>query len=66
MWALGVIFYKLNMSLQHPFKTDNHYQLAESIKTDEPAPLSSTISPFIREIIGKLLEKDPNSRPSAE
>ena len=32
----------------------------------EPAPLPSTVSPFIKEIIAKLLEKNPKTRPNAK
>jgi hypothetical protein len=35
------------------------------IRETEPASLPSTISPFIKEIIAKLLNKDPEMRPDA-
>jgi hypothetical protein len=31
----------------------------------EPAPLPSTVSPFIKEIITNLLNKNPGARPAA-
>jgi hypothetical protein len=35
------------------------------ISESEPAPLHSTVSPFIKEMIAKLLEKNPETRPDA-
>jgi hypothetical protein len=35
------------------------------ISESEPAPLPSTVSPFIKEIIAKLLDKNPENRPDA-
>ena len=32
----------------------------------EPAPLSSEISPFIKQIIAQLLDKNPEKRPNAQ
>jgi serine/threonine protein kinase len=32
----------------------------------EPPPLASTVSPFIKEIISKLLDKNPKNRPDAK
>jgi hypothetical protein len=31
----------------------------------EPAPLPSTVSPFIKEIISQLLDKNPETRSDA-
>jgi len=36
------------------------------IKECEPEPLPSTVSPFIREIIAKLLDKNPETRPDTQ
>jgi serine/threonine protein kinase len=49
MWALGVIIYN-TMNL---------------IRETEPTPLPSTVSPFIKEIIAKLLDKNPETRLDA-
>jgi hypothetical protein len=35
------------------------------IRESEPAPLPSTVSPFIKEIIAKLLDKNPETRLDA-
>jgi serine/threonine protein kinase len=36
------------------------------ITESDPAPLPSTVSPFIKQIIAKLLDKNPETRPNAE
>jgi serine/threonine protein kinase len=46
MWALGVILYQF-FSNQHPFQDDNPYNMIKLIRESEPAPLPSTVSPFI-------------------
>jgi hypothetical protein len=37
-----------------------------AIKDNEPAPLASSLSPFIKETITALLDKNPLSRPDAQ
>lgn len=66
MWALGVILYQLVSYSNHPFQSENFFAMIDSIKYNEPAPFPSTISPFIKEIIGLLLDKDPESRSTAQ
>lgn len=34
-----------------------------SIKDNDPASLSSSVSPFMKELIGTLLDKNPENRP---
>jgi hypothetical protein len=36
------------------------------ISESEPAPLPSTVSPFIKEVIAKLLDKNPETRLDAQ
>ena len=36
------------------------------IRKKEPAPLPSTVSPFIKEVIARLLDKNPETRPNAK
>jgi serine/threonine protein kinase len=36
------------------------------IRESEPVPLPSTVPPFIKEIIAKLLDKNPETRPDAK
>jgi eukaryotic-like serine/threonine-protein kinase len=64
MWALGVILYQF-FSNKLPFEAENFYDTMKLIRESEPAPLPSTVSPFIQEMIAKLLDKNPESRPDA-
>jgi serine/threonine protein kinase len=40
--------------------------MMKAISDKEYAPLPSTVSPLIKEIIKSLLEKNPNDRPDAQ
>ena len=64
MWALGVILYQF-FANQLPFEAANYYDTMKLIRESEPGPLPSTVSPFIKEMIGKLLDKNPENRPDA-
>jgi serine/threonine protein kinase len=64
MWALGVILYQL-FSNKLPFEAASYFETMKLISESEPAPLPSTVSLFIKEIITKLLNKNPESRPDA-
>ena len=64
MWALGVILYQF-FSNHLPFEAATFYDTMKLIRESEPAPLPSTVSPFIKEIIAKLLDKNPETRPDA-
>ena len=64
MWALGVILYQF-LTNQLPFEAPSYYDMMKLIKESEPAPLPSTLSPFIKEIIVRLLDKNPETRPDA-
>jgi serine/threonine protein kinase len=66
MWALGIILYQLITSLKHPFECENVFAMMMAIKDNEYSPLPSTVSPFIKDIIKKLLNKNPNDRPDAQ
>ena len=64
MWALGVILYQF-FANQLPFEAANYYDTMKLIRESEPATLPSTVSPFIKEIIANLLDKNPETRPDA-
>lgn len=68
MWALGIILYQLLSSNQHPFACDNVFAMAMAIKDNELdlSHLPSTVSPFIKDTLKALLEKNPKARPSAQ
>ena len=50
MWALGVILYQM-FGYKLPFEGASYYETMKLISESEPAPLSSTVSPFVKEII---------------
>lgn len=64
MWALGVIMYQL-FGNKLPFEAANYYDTMKLIRENDPEPLPSTVSPFIKEIIAQLLDKNPETRPDA-
>lgn len=66
LWALGIILYQLVASMNHPFDCENTYAMIDMIKNNDPGPLKSTISPYIKQIIKELLEKNPEIRPDAQ
>ena len=41
------------------------FSIINDIREKPFKPLPSGVSPFIKELLSKLLEKDPNSRPDA-
>ena len=68
MCALGIILYQLVASYNHPFPCDNVFALTIAIKDNEPdlASLPPTVSPFIKNTIRALLDKNPESRLDAQ
>jgi serine/threonine protein kinase len=58
MWALGIILFEL-ATKKHPISKEN------DITDGKPIEIPSTVPPLIRALIAKLLEKNPESRPSA-
>jgi serine/threonine protein kinase len=65
MWALGIILYQL-ITNKLPFEAANYYDTMKLIRENEPASLPLTVSPFIKQIISQLLDKNPETRPNAE
>ncbi len=64
MWALGVILYQL-FANKLPFEGSSYYDTMKLISEGEPTPLPSTVSPFIKQVIANLLDKNPETRPDA-
>lgn len=62
VWAIGIMFYSL-LSGQLPFYTEDEHATIKLIKT---APIKwlkhIPITPGAKEIITKMLEKDPSKR----
>jgi len=50
MWALGVILYQI-FANKLPFEGSSYFETMKLISESEPAPLPSTVSPFVKEII---------------
>jgi NIMA (never in mitosis gene a)-related kinase 1/4/5 len=64
MWLLGVILYQF-FTNKLPFEADNYYDTMKLIRESDFPPLPSTVSPFIKEIITNLLDKNPENRADA-
>jgi serine/threonine protein kinase len=64
MWSLGVILYQF-FTNKLPFEADNYYDTMKLIRESDLPPLPSTVSPFIKEIITNLLDKNPENRADA-
>jgi NIMA (never in mitosis gene a)-related kinase len=64
VWCLGVIFYQL-LALECPFSGASFAALAVRICTAEPRPVPSVYSPEARILLGRLLAKKAEERPSS-
>ena len=65
MWAIGIILYQLVSSSNLPFESENFFGLIEAIKENDPPPVQTSLSTFIKEAIKALLDKNPENRPDA-
>lgn len=63
MWSLGVILYEL-CTLEHPFTADNLLGLVFKIVSDQHKPIPDRYSKELGDLIERLLQKDPQKRPS--
>lgn len=62
LWSLGVILYEIIIG-KTPYKASTHLELINKIETTPIyLPLSILISDHCRDLIQKLLQKDPNKR----
>ncbi|KAI6658159.1 Serine/threonine-protein kinase Nek11 [Oopsacas minuta] len=64
IWSLGCIFYELLM-LERPYKGGSIMALLYRIVEADPPQLPASFSPEICNISKKMLEKDPELRPTA-
>lgn len=65
MFSLGCILYEI-LELAHPFRGVTVEEVTRSVLFDEPKPMRRRdLSKFCPELVKRLLEKDPDRRPSA-
>jgi NIMA (never in mitosis gene a)-related kinase len=64
IWALGVVLYEL-VSLVQPFLCNNIAATILKIVSGNPEPLPEKLSAGVRDVVDKILQKKPQSRPSA-
>ncbi|KAL4238486.1 Serine/threonine-protein kinase Nek9 [Mactra antiquata] len=65
MWAVGCILYEL-LTLTRTFQGTNHLRLAYEIVCNEHRKVDGPYSKDIKDLVDKLLQKDPKDRPSAQ
>jgi NIMA (never in mitosis gene a)-related kinase len=63
VWSLGIILYEL-CTLRHAFTADNLLGLVFKIVSDQFVPIPDTYSKDLQVLLERLLEKDPDQRPS--
>ena len=65
MWSLGCVLYEMT-SLQHAFCADDMSGLVLKILRGAYDPPPACYSQQLRDLVGRLLSKDPDARPDAE
>lgn len=63
IWSLGIILYEL-CCLEPPFNADSLSCLALRIVRGNYSPIGSMYSKDLRNLVGLMLQNDPNKRPS--
>lgn len=61
VWALGVVLYELAAG-RRPFDGPSAVDVTSSIVKDVPPPLPARVPGFVRTVIGRCLEKEPDRR----
>ena len=62
IWSLGVTFYEL-MTFKKPFEGNNYATVILKIINDEIKPINEPYSNELKNLINKMLSKDPSKRP---
>jgi serine/threonine protein kinase len=65
IFALGIIFYEL-FTLDHPFDSSSNGRVTASILRDDPKKLPQNIKEPIRNLILRMLDKNPENRPDTK
>ena len=63
IWALGVILYEM-CALKPPFRAQSLQALAKRIDEANYQPLPSSYSQELRDLVGRLLSRAPENRPT--
>eukprot|EP01050_Picozoa_sp_SAG11_P003113 SAG11_NODE_169_length_13635_cov_13.307993_6_plen_1033_part_00 len=63
IWSLGCVLYELT-TLKHAFDAGSMHALVLKIMRGKYAPVSNSYSEPLRSLIGEMLARDPNRRPS--
>ena len=63
VWSLGVVLYEM-LTLRHPFDGRSMQQLIVKICAGRYAPVSSTYSRELRDLVGAMMSQSQRSRPS--
>jgi NIMA (never in mitosis gene a)-related kinase len=63
IWALGVVLYEM-CALKPPFRAQSMQGLAERIVQANFPQLSEQYSPELRALVGRLLSREPENRPT--
>ncbi len=61
VWALGVILYEA-VSQALPFNGGTVHEISSAILNDTPAPLPASVSPHLRGVVQRCLQKEPTQR----
>lgn len=64
LYALGIVAYEC-LAGQPPFTADTPLALALAHSREPPPPLPETVPPAVRELVERMLAKDPQDRPSS-
>mmetsp|Transcript_59838 Transcript_59838/g.142541 ORF Transcript_59838/g.142541 Transcript_59838/m.142541 type:complete len:1102 (+) Transcript_59838:94-3399(+) len=64
MWSVGVVLYEL-ATLSRPFEAGNVLSLVYKVTNEDPSPLPEDVDAATKDLVGQLLLKDPEQRPSA-
>mmetsp|Transcript_61653 Transcript_61653/g.133512 ORF Transcript_61653/g.133512 Transcript_61653/m.133512 type:complete len:598 (-) Transcript_61653:278-2071(-) len=65
MWAMGCILYEM-CALKVPFDAPNIPGLVQKITRGTVPSVPSTYSPFVRQLCGEMLNRNPDARPSTD